>query len=529
MGTEEIGYTDDEMQALLDAEKPNKGLTDKEMMLALADEEANKFSGIESALGGAQDVALMGYGPNIAAALKTKSISSPEYVSQRDLYNQKIQEMKQEDPGAFLSGQVAAGLGTALIPGVGAAKGASLASRLAKAAAIGGAAGLASDTPDVEGKVSDITSQDQIKERLSQGAFGAAIGPIAELGVTTIKKLTPNSVERAFAALNPDKAARKEARLAGEQKGLGSKENITSFAKSENVFSDFPDLTEIKNRAIDLKQKYGSSLKNIYQTAKKLSDDISHSGINPENTKFQLSQKDLNRLKNSFVEKLKKEDWSDADKNSAIKEISDYFDNIQLDDIPDIMQLHEIKQSIGDKAYRVGKAMQPTGAQDFWRKAGRIVDDEIQSRISSISNIMKNTENENLAEALKEANKKYSLSSRLYEISANAVDSERPPYDISGMIRQAFMSPQAQITLSKIGSAAEKIPSYLKPTGPGLALSLSQIGRVENRMETAQEMTDRALKMGVPPYIVENQVKNSTVLTNTQKAQLRQKAAKATK
>ena len=528
MGSEKVGYTDEEMLALIDAEQSEKGLTDKEMMMALADEEANKFSGIESALGGAQDIALMGYGPNIAAAIKTKSISSPEYIAQRDLYNQKIQQMKQEDPGYFLGGQIAGGLGTALIPGVGAAKGASLGSRLARSSFAGGVAGLASDTPDVEGKVADLSGQDQVKERLSQGAFGAVAGPLAELGVTAIKKMTPSSVERAFTALGPDKSARKEARLAGERNALGTKENITSFAKSEKVFDDFPDITEIKNRSISLKQKYGSALNQIYQKAKTLSDEIAHGGMKSENIKFQLSQKDLTRLKNSFVQKIKKEDWSDVDKNSAINEISDYFDSIQLDDAPDILQLHEIKQSIGDKAYRVGKSMQPTGSQDFWRKAGRIIDDEIQSRIASVSNAMKGTDDEVLADALKEANKKYSLSSRLYEISANAVDSERPPYDISGMIRQAFMSPQTQIGLSKIGAVAESVPSYLKPTGPGFAVPLSQIGRVESRMETAKEMVDRALQMGIPPFVIDSEIKKSP-LSPTEKAKLRNKNAKAVK
>ena len=87
---------------------------------------------------------------------------------------------------------------------------------------------------------------------------------------------------------------------------------------------------------------------------------------------------------------------------------------------------------------------------------------------------------------------------------------------------------EAKIGLSKIGAVAESVPSYLKPTGPGFMIPLSQIGRVESRMETVNEMTNRALQMGIPPFVIDSEIKKSS-LSPTEKAQLRQKAAKASK
>lgn len=103
------------------------------------------------------------------------------YQSAKDKWLKRNQAIATEDPLAYAGGNVA---GSLLLPGMGAAKGASVVGRTLKAAGTGGVMGAIYNPGDVEGKSIDpknITAEDlQIAERLDNAQTGALLGGAAQ-------------------------------------------------------------------------------------------------------------------------------------------------------------------------------------------------------------------------------------------------------------------------------------------------------------------------------------------------------------
>lgn len=487
MGSE-VGFSDEEME-LLESQNKEAGFSDDEIEALEANE---KYPGWQSALAGAQDTALMGYGPNALAATKTMSFSSPEYIKERDRLNQEVAAMKEEDPTQFLAGQVGGGAASLLVPGGAVAKGVGLASRIGRAAAIGTAVGAASDTPDVEGQVTSPTSIEDLKERAINAGTGMLMGPLAELGVSTIKAVSPDEIARAFAALQPGKAARREARLAAEGGGLSTKDNIVAFAREEGILKGLPDADEMYKRALASKDKYGDALNTVYRRAQEVIDNEMHSGINSSTVKYYASMKNLGEIKNNVINEIRRKKWADADKDTAMKQLGDYFDSIaqEVGPEPDLLQLHNIKTAIGSKSFKEGRAELPTSTEEFWRAAGRIVDDEIKKRVDGLAELAGRSRDKQLGEFLREANKRYSLASDIYGLAGDAVDSAmgRLPRDLDDMFGYVLRSPGLNLGLSKVGRGISKIPDALKPSGPQVAMPIQQIINDATRVPSPNEL-----------------------------------------
>lgn len=92
------------------------------------------------------------------------------YQQARDQWVQRNQAIAEEDPGAYLTGNIA---GAVAIPGMGAAKGGSALMRIARGAGMGAAYGAAANPGDTVGApVGEL----QLEERGKNAALGAAIG-----------------------------------------------------------------------------------------------------------------------------------------------------------------------------------------------------------------------------------------------------------------------------------------------------------------------------------------------------------------
>ena len=486
--SKQVGLSDEEIEAL-EAEQ-NAGFSDEE--IEALESGGDKYPAWRSALAGAEDTALLGYGPNIRGALKTQSFSSPEYIQERDRINAEKQEMREEDPGSFTAGQFAGGAASLAVPGAAVGKGAALFARLARAALAGAGAAAVADTPDVPGQVTEPTSPEDLKERAVNIATGAALGPVAELGVSAVRKITPDEVSRAFAALQPPKAFRREVRLAEEAGGLSTKDNIIKFARDEGMLDGLPNTKELYTRALAAKEKYGEALEIIYKRAQEAVDNAIHGGMAPNTRKFALSMNDLDSLKQKVIKEIRSKKWANTEKDSAIAQISNYFDGLhgEVNGVPDLLQLHEVKSEIGAKSFREGRAELPTSTEDFWRSAGRVIDDEIKSRIDNLAQVAAKSRDKNLGAALREANRRYSLSSDIYSMAADAVDSAagRIPRDPGDLFGSALRSPQLQVGLSKVGKAAAAVPEMLKPSGAQVAVPLQQVISDATRVPTPREI-----------------------------------------
>jgi len=506
--------TDAEMEAL---ESQDIGLSDDEIdEMSELDE---KFPEWQSGLVGAQDMFLAGYGPNALAAIKTGSISSPEYIAERDKLNATVEAMKQEDPGSFLAGQVAGGAASMAIPGLTAAKGARLGARMGRAALIGGATGAVSDTPDVEGQVTSPLSTEDLKERGTSAATGAVLGPVAELGTTAIRAVTPDEINRAFAALQPTKGARKEARIAKEKGGLATKENIMKFARQEGITEGLPSAQDLYERSIESKNKYGEALETIYKRAQDVVDQQMHQGITPAKIRYQSNLNSIPEIKDKFLLEIETNNWADTDKKRAANQISRYFDTLppNVQRLPDLLQLHEIKSQMARRGFKEGRSMSPTSTEEFWRKAGRFVDDEIKKRIDGLATIASGSQDKQLGEYLREANRRYSLSSNIYDMASNAVDSAdgQRVTGLFDMFGDVARRPEVQMGLSKVGALESKIPQALQPSGAQVTVPLTQTLQDATRLPT--------------PYEIQEQIRQDDRMTPGQKGRAIYELYKRTK
>lgn len=176
--------------------------------------EKPKKSVASSALVGARQGALMGYAPQIEAALEpitaklfdainnTKMAEElPEYVERRDKAAQRMQEYKKDNPTAFATGEIGGAVASSVVPagiaskavgGLGKVQKLSTAGQnIAKAAGSGAAIGALQNPGDVEGELNPL----QLFDRSINAAIGAATGAA-----------TQGVVEGGAAILNSGKA-----------------------------------------------------------------------------------------------------------------------------------------------------------------------------------------------------------------------------------------------------------------------------------------------------------------------------------
>ncbi len=160
---------------------------------------------VESGLHGAAQGATMGYADELEGALKgaydvTFGDSklgqiAERYRANRDTARGRYEKARQDNPGSYLAGEVAGGVGTAFLPGFGwanAVKGASTAAKIGTAAKVGAVAGLGQSTADI--------TKGQLGKAAEDTATGAAIGGVTQ-GVLSgigagLKHLTPTNAAR---------------------------------------------------------------------------------------------------------------------------------------------------------------------------------------------------------------------------------------------------------------------------------------------------------------------------------------------
>ena len=144
------------------------------------------ISSVESAVRGAGQ-GLFGLGDELEGAAKAAiDVASPEYSisdllnryrEQRDLARKQNELAQQANPKSFLAGELGGGLGLSVIPGLGAAEGATLAAKLGTAAAQGAAFGLGSSKADITKGELDKAARDAIVSGgVSAGISGALSG-----------------------------------------------------------------------------------------------------------------------------------------------------------------------------------------------------------------------------------------------------------------------------------------------------------------------------------------------------------------
>lgn len=446
-------YTLEELQKM---QGEDEGFTFEQLQAMSKDEPLGPVGTFAAS---AADELALGYGPNILAGLKTGSLSSEDYIAERDRINALLEESEAANPKSGMAGSAAGIVAGLAIPFGGAAKGASLLSKMGRGAALGGAMGAAVDTPDIQGEVT--TPQNELEQRAVSGAIGGTIGA----AIPMAGELVPDAVNRGFAALGPGKRDALKVLNAEKTGGKMTRENIVNFAKRKGLMKFGDNVEEIYNKTLDQKDITGEELGNLYKRAQEIDLNKRHGGM--DSAKAQLIQREgYEQIKNNVVKKISKDLELDKDKDLIINEIGGYFDQIAQNraierTIPDILDLHTIKKKLGSYA-KYSKNAAKTGSQTpemekAWAKAERVVSDEIDKAISTVSGDKK------MAQALKQLNEDYSYLMRIEEMVENRVAGDLSVsryFGIPELINET-LQPRINTGLSSVAGGIESVGSKL--------------------------------------------------------------------
>jgi len=135
--------------------------------------KVDKAGILETALRGISQSVTLGFGDEIQAAIES-ALTDKTYVQSRDESRMNNAAARNENPLTYAAGELAGGVATAFAPGLNLAKGATMAARVGKAAALGGVYGLGNSTADL--------TKGEVKEAAVDTATGAALGGALQYG-----------------------------------------------------------------------------------------------------------------------------------------------------------------------------------------------------------------------------------------------------------------------------------------------------------------------------------------------------------
>lgn len=255
---------------------------------------------LESGLLGAAQGASFGFADELEGALRagrdvitgpSKLSEFPErYRARRDAARADYERARGENPGSFTTGEVAGGVGTAFIPGLGWANAgkAGMLAKMAQGAKVGALQGLGTSDADV----TKGDSGNAIEDTLSGAATGAGTAGLLDRIGATLKGITPSSVAKKLSSVflntpeeitdtyikNPQGVlnAPRRHELAGEYQGLLDKlkGEVTEGSQASR------DILRNEGRVIkgnEIQDILGSEASNIAKRSEGVMDDPSRS------------------------------------------------------------------------------------------------------------------------------------------------------------------------------------------------------------------------------------------------------------
>lgn len=258
-----------------------------------------EYSPVQSGLMGALQGGTLGFAEEIGGGAKAlydiatteKELSQlPDlYSKERDILRQEFKKAEAENPAAFMTGNVGAGIGTAFIPGLNVAKGASLAARAGRAATIGGITGLGTSEEETLGgqaadvlggavlggalqaggeKIAQKLSFDKLKEALKTGA--KKVGNIvADVPEEVTEEVIRRGGTQNIVAREADEIANELAAKAAESKATLERFKTAGQKLGEDVKSSFQNVKEsLKSKTLEPIRE------NVLSSIQKLKDDV---------------------------------------------------------------------------------------------------------------------------------------------------------------------------------------------------------------------------------------------------------------
>jgi len=300
------------------------------------------------------NTALMGYGAQAKAlvekplygalnAITGNDVEPDDYLKARDGYLRESKKLSDEHPIASGAGMLAGGLSTALIPGVGAAKGATALARIGNAAKTSAVIGGAYNPGDTEGEISPL----QLGDRGINAAKGFVIGGgLQGLGEGVSKAVTGSG--NYFKNLAEEKAVKATGAMKRDFKNLGSQEKVNDLGRTlldEKIVTPFSRPKEIANR---IGSKIGETADDLKVQLQKADDVLQRpEGFNMENaTTDQINaylkgQPSTKQIRDNLVAEIKQ-----SYKGAPEEELAPAIDKIDmwLKNKPEYMSVSELQE-----------------------------------------------------------------------------------------------------------------------------------------------------------------------------------------
>lgn len=241
---------------------------------------------------GAADTATFGWLNNIRGAteplvfgalnkLTGENVEADDYIQARDGYEKRTARLKEENPNAYLGGQVAGGIAQALaLAPIATANGLTAADRIRKAAMIGGAMGAAQNPGNVEGKESYDLAQTgkNIAMGVGLGAGFQGLGEVASKAAKIIpsqmKKSAEQLAENATGAtrVQSEKFADNAGRELLDRKMVRFGDNAESIAnRTGEAVKNAEDVIDSSLKALDAKGVTASADNVVSEIQKQIS------------------------------------------------------------------------------------------------------------------------------------------------------------------------------------------------------------------------------------------------------------------
>lgn len=236
----------------------------------------NKFTAVESGLVGAGQGVTMGFGDEILGALGAFASKSPSYggseESTTELYRRLRDKARAQDtlakadnPKSYIGGSLGGSAATALIPGLGIAKGATLATGAGKAALAGGLVGAGESEADLTdpirngGKFVGDVAMGAGLGGVTQGVMGTAAKGLGAVTPSALRKLAETRAAKAVLGNNQKSFTEASARPGG----------VRSLGRSvldEGIVTPLASHEAMLARASSKSSKYGAGIGNLLDT-----------------------------------------------------------------------------------------------------------------------------------------------------------------------------------------------------------------------------------------------------------------------
>lgn len=324
----------------------------------------------------------------------------------KDYLNDKLFGEKKSLPER-ITGPVTSGLLSGLATGGGL-------NTIGKSALVGGAMGAAEPTH----------TDNPIKERLGNAAIGAGTAGLIHGGVGAVTSAATN--------LGPKVAQEAEdfyVRAIGarpkffEQATDQKISDVAKYAKDSGMVKPGDSISDIADKAYDLKQNVGQQLGSLYKEAKEKAHEFLMNNTNKDIQDLLMqSQPTIDELKSEVLPQIE-QSLKGTDATGPQKAVENYFNGLknQYGEKPlDLEDLHLIKSNL-QKEVDWSKSRSDMMNRDVgFATASRNVADKINNHMDVMDGVLEKSDDQSLAKELQSLNKDYGLASTASSLADKA-------------------------------------------------------------------------------------------------------------